>query len=115
MIVGMESADRSRVESSLAAMRAVAASVPEPSIACARLMCEAGWACAHGELQAAEQWAIQVFEAGTASGQPDAIATFGVLLFQVRYFQGRLGELVEQSVRVAGKPDGSSRPIMPRN
>ncbi len=42
MIVGVESADRSRVESGLSAMRAVAASVPEPSIACARLMCEAG-------------------------------------------------------------------------
>ncbi len=37
---------------------------------------------------------------------PTAIATLGVLLFQVRYFQGRLEELVEQSVRVAGKPDG---------
>ena len=58
-----------------------------------------------GDLQASEQWAIQAFEAGTASGQPDAAMLFGGQLFKVRYLQGRLGELVEQFVQLAGEPD----------
>src|ERR1700730_4711817 len=105
MLVGLEAGDRSQVESCLTAMRAVAASVPEPSIAYARLLYESAWACAQGELQAAEPRAIPSFEAGTAAGQPDAISSFGILLFQVRYFQGRAGELDEQSVRLAERPD----------
>ena len=105
MIVGMEAGDRSRVESGRTKLRAVAASVPEPGLAWQRLTYEALWAFLHGDLQAAEQWASQGFEVGTASGQPDAVSVFGGALINVRYQQGRLGELVEATVRLAREPD----------
>jgi tetratricopeptide (TPR) repeat protein len=84
-------------------MRTLAAAVPEPSMAFLRLMLESGWALARGELEAAEQWAIQTFEIGTASGQPDAMTTFGAMLFGARSYQGRAGELVEQIMELAGE------------
>jgi tetratricopeptide (TPR) repeat protein len=101
----LEAGDRSRVESSLAKMRALAASVPEPTMTWLRLLRESGWALISGDLQAAEQRAIEGFEVGTASGQPDALMQFGAPLANVRYQQGRLGELVEQVVQIAGEPD----------
>ncbi len=106
--VGLEAGDRSRAESGLAAMRTLAASVPEPFLGYQRLVCEAGLALAQGELQASEQWGIQAFEASRASGQPDAVLNFGVELFYVRYFQGRLGELVEESLALADQQENRS-------
>jgi class 3 adenylate cyclase len=105
MIVGLEAGDRSQAESSLARMRALAAAVPEPSLAFLRLMLESCWALAQGELQVAEQLAIQMLETGTASGEPDAASNFGALLLSTRYHQGRAGELVEQIVQLAGEPN----------
>jgi ATP/maltotriose-dependent transcriptional regulator MalT len=105
MIVGLESGDRSQSESGLAALRTQAALVPEPSMVWLRLLYESGLSGARGELRAAEKWGIEAFASGTASGQPDAVAAFGMHLVQVRYLQGRAGELVEQSVRLAHRPD----------
>jgi tetratricopeptide (TPR) repeat protein len=48
---------------------------------------------------------MQMLALGTASGQPDAVAVFGAQLFNVRYQQGRAGEIVEQLVEFAGEPD----------
>jgi hypothetical protein len=62
--VGMETGDRSRVESGLATERAVAASVRQPSLAYGRLLDEFLCACTQGDLRAAEQWALQGFELG---------------------------------------------------
>ena len=107
-VLGTEAGERARVESGFATMRALAASVPEPSIAHLRLMHEAGWAVVQGELEAAEQWNVQMFEVGRASGQPDAAAWYGALLFHLRNLQGRLAELVEPSVRLAADPDSRS-------
>jgi class 3 adenylate cyclase len=106
VLVGMEAGDRSRVESGLATVRALAASVPEPLIAWTRLLEESLFALIQGDLQASEQWATQAFEAGTASGQPDAVMMFGAQLSGVRFWQGRFGELVEQIVQFAGEQDG---------
>jgi hypothetical protein len=102
-IVGLEVTDRAQAESGLAMMRTVAASVPEPFMAWSRLMYECGWALVEGDLQAAEQRAIQMFAVGNASGQPDAVLTFGAMLSPVRSFQGRAGELVEQIMQLAGE------------
>ena len=96
MIIGLETGDPGEAESGLETMRTLAATVPEPSMTFLRLMLESGWALARGELEAAEQWAIQTFEVGTASGQPDAATTFGALLYGARAYQGRAGELIEQ-------------------
>jgi len=102
--VGLEAGDRAQVESALTTMRTLAASVPEPAFAWQRLIYESVWALIQGDLEAAEQWAIQAFEAGTASGQRDALTIFGGQLFRVRYQQGRTGELAEQLVQFAGEP-----------
>ena len=108
MMLATEAGDRARAESALAAMRTLAASVPEPFFEYQRLMCEAGWALTQGELQASEQWAIEALEVGTRSGQPDASMIFGAQIYTVRYYQGRLGEVVEQSVRLADAQDSRS-------
>jgi tetratricopeptide (TPR) repeat protein len=108
MVVGLEAGDRSQVESSLGAVRAIEASVPQPLIAYARLLLESGWALVQGDLQASEQRAIEAYEVGTAAGQADAVMVFGGQLSHVRYSQGRLGELVEQVVQFAGEPDSLS-------
>jgi tetratricopeptide (TPR) repeat protein len=104
-ISGMEAGDRSAVESGLATMRTVTASVPDPAMAWEHMSKESGWAFIRGDLRAAEQWAVRAFEIGRASGQPDAVMVFGGGMFNVRYFQGRAGELLERLVRLAGKPD----------
>jgi tetratricopeptide (TPR) repeat protein len=98
MIIGLETGDPGQAESGLKTMQTLAATVPEPSMAFLRLMLESGWALAQGELEAAEQWAIQMFEVGTASGQPDASSTFGAMLFGTRSNQGRASELLEQII-----------------
>ena len=108
LVVGLLHGDRARVESSLATARTLAASVPEPVFAFQRLMAESCWALAQGELEKAEQWAIQMFESGKASGQPDAAAVFAAELFNARYGQGRTGELVEQLARRATRPHSVS-------
>jgi tetratricopeptide (TPR) repeat protein len=103
--VGIEAGDRSLTESSVRALRALAASVPQPHIRWIWLQFEFCWAIVQGDLQASEQWTIQAFEAGTAAGEPDALILFGAQLAGVRYLQGRLGELAEQTVQLAGEPD----------
>ena len=108
LVVGLLHGDRARVQSSLATARTLAASVPEPAFAFQRLMGESCWALAQGELESAEQWAVQMLESGTASGQPDAATVFGAQLFNARYGQGRTGELVEQLARYAGRPNSVS-------
>ena len=62
MVVGLQAGERSQVESALATIRALAASVPEPWIACTRLKLESSWALVQGDLQASEQWAIEAHE-----------------------------------------------------
>jgi tetratricopeptide (TPR) repeat protein len=105
LLIGMEVGNRSQIESAMATGRAVAASVPHPSLGWAWLTAEATWSLIQGDLQASERWAIQAAEAGTAAGEPDAPIPFGVQLFAVRYFQGRLGELADQSVQIARRGD----------
>ncbi len=103
--IGMEAGDRPRVERALEAMRAMAASVPEPTLVWRGLVFESGWAFVQGDLEAAEKLALEGFAAGKACGQPDAVVMFGGLMFNIRDQQGRLGELVEGLVRLAGKPN----------
>ncbi len=100
---GMEAGDRARIESSLQMMRALTASMPQPTMSWALLMLEATWSVVQGDLQASEQWALQAVEVGTAADEPDALMMFAAQLFNVRSHQGRLGELAEQAVRDAGE------------
>jgi class 3 adenylate cyclase/tetratricopeptide (TPR) repeat protein len=106
--LGIQAGDRTRVESGVAAMRTLAASVPEPSLTWVRLLFEAGWALVQGDLQASEQRALEAFEAATASGQPDGVLNFGGQLFNVRRSQGRLVELAERSVQLGDAQENRS-------
>ena len=100
---GTDSGDRSRVGSGLQSIRELEASVPQPAIALLRRMYECAWSVIGGDLQAAEQWAIQVFEVASASGEPDALMLFGSQLVLVREQQGRVAELAEQVTQFAGE------------
>ena len=106
--IGAEAGDRTQVESSLAAMRTLSASTPEPFLASMRLLRESGWALVKGDVQASEQFAIDAYEAGTASAEPDAAVLFGAHLFHVRDWQDRSGELVEPSLRLVDGRDSTS-------
>jgi class 3 adenylate cyclase len=103
MIAGLQAGERAQVESSLARIRTVAASVPEPSIAWTRLKLESIWALVQGELHASEQWATQAYEVAAASGEPDAESSLGGGMSRVRYFQGRYEEIIEPALRGAGE------------
>jgi class 3 adenylate cyclase/tetratricopeptide (TPR) repeat protein len=103
--VGTETGNRSQTESALTTMRALAVSIPQPSLAWACLLWECVWELIQGDLASSEQRAIRAFEVGTASGQPDATLFFGGQLLNVRSQQGRSGELVEQVVQAASGPD----------
>ena len=105
MVVGLQAGERSQVESGLATMRTLAASVPQPLIAFTRLRLESIWALVQGDLQASEQWATEAYEVGRTSGEPDAVPSFGGQLNNVRSFQGRYGELVERTLQRADEPD----------
>jgi hypothetical protein len=103
VMIGLETGDRSRVESGLAAMRGLAASVPQPSISYMLLVLESGWALVRGELQASEEFAIEAHEVGTAADEPGAWLTFAVHIWNVRYVQGRSRGLDEERTRFADK------------
>jgi tetratricopeptide (TPR) repeat protein len=108
MLVGLESGDRAQAESSLTALRALAASVPEPFIGNLWLLLEFGWALLQGDLSDAERLAIRAHEVGAAAGQPDAAIFLGAHLFHIRYFQGRAGELIDQVTRLADDQESLS-------
>ncbi len=105
MVVGLQAGDRSQVESAIATIRALAASVPEPWIASTRLKLESSWALVQGDLQASEQWATEAHEVAIAYGEPDAASSFAGQLSQIRYLQGRSAENLEGALRGAARPD----------
>jgi hypothetical protein len=86
-------------------MRALAATVPEPSIAWTRLKLESGWALVEGDLQASEQWAIQAYQVAAAAGEPDAETSFHGQISRVLYFQGRYGEVLDRMLVGASEPN----------
>jgi tetratricopeptide (TPR) repeat protein len=103
--IGLEAGDRSQFESGLTTLRALAATVPQPTARWNWMLIEACWALTQGDLEAAEQWVIKAAEAGAAAGEHDAVLVFGVQLCAVRHFQGRLGEFVEQAVQLTRRGD----------
>jgi class 3 adenylate cyclase len=105
MVVGMQAGQRSQVEASLAAIRTLAVSVPQPVIVWTQLKLESNWALVQGDLQAAEQWATKAYELGTAAGEPDALISFTGQLSRIRLFQGRFGELAERTLQRSAEPD----------
>jgi predicted ATPase/class 3 adenylate cyclase len=56
-----------------------------------------------GDLDKAERLAGDAFELGNTGVESDALTNFGIQLYAVRYYQGRLGELVEACADYAGR------------
>jgi len=102
---GMEAGDRAQIESAMEARRAVAATVPQPTLGWSWVLLEGAWSCTQGDLRASEQWAIRGAEAGRAIGEPDVLMMLSAQLFNVRSWQGRLGELAEQALREVDAQD----------
>jgi tetratricopeptide (TPR) repeat protein len=86
-------------------MRALADRVPQPSFDWLRLLDECIWALIQGDLQSSERLANEAFEAGSASGEPDAALFLGGQLFIIRHQQNRAGELADQFVQLVGLPE----------
>jgi class 3 adenylate cyclase/tetratricopeptide (TPR) repeat protein len=105
LVVGIQAGERSQVESAMTAIRALAASVPEPFIRYSRLRLESSLALLAGDLEASERWAIEARDVGPTSGEPDPVSAFGGQLSRVRFFQGRFGDFAEPALRRAGEPD----------
>ena len=63
----------------------------------------ASLALVHGDAEAAEQLATAALEVGTAGGQPDAVAFYGLQLMATRDEQGRMGEMVSLIADAAAK------------
>jgi class 3 adenylate cyclase/tetratricopeptide (TPR) repeat protein len=77
-----------------AMIRAMAEKLGQPLFLWSTSYLDASLALLHGDTEEAEQLATAALEMGTASGQPDAFAFYGVQLMETRFEQGRLGELV---------------------
>ena len=59
-----------------------------------------------GDSTRAEELAEKALEIGTASGQPDAFSFYGTQLMEIRYQQGRQGELADLVAQVAEEYPG---------
>ena len=54
------------------------------------------WRCMlNGDYEEAERWSAEALELGMSSGQPEAMATFGAQLFEMKRQQGRVAEVVD--------------------
>ena len=78
----------------LALLRDATERIGHPSFLWLDRNAAAGAALIQGDTEKAEQLVAAAFELGTASGQPDAFAYYGVQLIGTRDQQGRLGEIV---------------------
>ncbi len=107
-MIGLETGDRSRIESGLETMRSVAAAVPQPSLAYMLLLLEFGLALLDGDLQASYERAVEARDLGTGAGEPGAVMTFLAHRFHIDLLAGRGGEHVEEALRLQARPDSHS-------
>ena len=77
----------------LATVRAMSEKLRQPVFLWLASLFDASFALLHGDTEEGEQLATAALEVGTAGGQPDAFALYGVQLNSTRHEQGRLGEL----------------------
>jgi len=59
-----------------------------------------------GDMAGSEALASEALQIGSDTGQPDALAFYGVQLFAMRWQQGRLGEIVDFMAQVAAENPG---------
>jgi tetratricopeptide (TPR) repeat protein len=90
----LESGDIVGAEQSLAEVERLAGELRQPFYKWMARVGRAMLAVMRGEPDA-EAKAVAAFELGMAAGQPDAAEAFGGQIYGVRYYEGRLGELLD--------------------
>jgi class 3 adenylate cyclase/tetratricopeptide (TPR) repeat protein len=78
----------------LATSRSMVEQFGQPLFLWIHSFADASLALLHGDTEEAEHLATVALEVGTAGGQPDALAFYGVQLIGTRDEQGRMGELL---------------------
>jgi class 3 adenylate cyclase len=91
----MESGDLELADRCLDQMRSTLDELRQPLLRAYLLMRESVRAIVGGDLDRGETLATECFELGQASGQPDALTFYFGQLINLRFHQGRMGELEE--------------------
>jgi hypothetical protein len=107
-MIGLETGERSRIESGLITMRSVSAALPQPSLAYMLLLLELGLALIDGDLESSRARAVEARALGTAAGEPGAAMTFVAHRFQLDHLEGRSGASAEEALRFEARPDSHS-------
>ena len=89
----MESGDLDLADRCIAQMQSTLDELRQPLLKSYLLMRESVRAIVGGDLELGEQLATECFELGQASGQPDALTFYFSQLVNLRFHQGRMGEL----------------------
>ena len=97
----MEIGDIEEAQQCLGANERLAADLGLPALRWVVTLHQAGLALLTGRIEAAEAGVSQIRDLGRAAGEPDARGQSMVLLFQIRFEQGRLAEVEEAFVEAA--------------
>src|SRR6202022_4109395 len=79
----------------LATMTELAEQIGQPTLQWYSLLARSYHELVTGHAERAEQLATEALQVGTATGQPDALLTYGTPLLAIRWHQGRSGELID--------------------
>jgi tetratricopeptide (TPR) repeat protein len=82
----------------------IAEDLGQPALRWAVAVSRVGRLLLRGRLQEAEETARRAFELGQSVGEPDARIHYGTHRFQLRFEQGRLGEVVDRLRQAAHDP-----------
>lgn len=93
-------------DQSLATMNAVSEELRQPILLWTATFNQASQALRHGDPSGAEQLAATALQVAVDSGQPDAFEFYGTQLMEIRYQQGRMGELASAVADVAEQNPG---------
>jgi len=103
---GMRAADFEFAHEQLSALMESAERLRQPVWLWAAAFEGAEVAMAQGDPLRAEELATKAMEIATASGQPDAFSFYGTQLMEIRFQQGRMGELAELVAQIADEYPG---------
>jgi class 3 adenylate cyclase/tetratricopeptide (TPR) repeat protein len=93
-------------DQSLATVTAISEELQQPLLLWIASFNQASQALRYGDTSRAEELATKALEVAADSGQPDALEFYGVQLMEIRYQQGRMGELASPVAEVAEQNPG---------
>jgi DNA-binding SARP family transcriptional activator len=106
-LAATEQGDLAESDRSLDQVTKLAAELRQPMLRWAASYCRVARLLLAGRLDDAEHAAMETRELGVRAGQPDAHLFFGIQRFQLRFEQGRLGELVDRYRQIVDDGGGS--------